>query len=177
MFGWWFAYFFSSVANAWQTSSWATFRGCSFGCSIFLSKKILKRKPHVPEQSLYLRQTEVLFLINRGSVSSQQNLCFSIHSPNLIFYTRAVSHRTTLFPSYSPQYSPNTTIPFKTPPFQPKKICTNSHSCTTFAAASNNVCTMGITRNQQQVNKNTPQWNNCQTTSCTKATSWFPKHC
>ena len=123
----------------------------------FLSKKILKRKPHVPEQSLYLRQTEVLFLINRGSVSSQQNLCFSIHSPNLIFYTRAVSHRTTLFPSYSPQYSPNTTIPFKTPPFQPKKICTNSHSCTTFAAASDNVCTMGITRNQQQVNKNAPQ--------------------
>lgn len=123
----------------------------------FLSKKILKRKPHVPEQSLYLRQTEVLFLINRGSVSSQQNLCFSIHSPNPIFYTRGVSHRTTLFPSYSPQYSPNTTIPFKTPTFQPKKICTNSHSCTTFAAASDNVCTMGITRNQQQVNKNTPQ--------------------
>ena len=94
---------------------------------------------------------------NRASIYGKQNLCFSIHSPNLIFYTRAVSHRTTLFPSYSPQYSPNTTIPFKTPPFQPKKICTNSHSYTTFAAASDNVCTMGITRNQQQVNKNTPQ--------------------
>ena len=86
----------------------------------FLSKKILKRKPHVPEQSLYLRQTEALFLINRGSVSSQQNLCFSIHSPNLIFYTRAVSHRTTLFPSYNPQIQPkyhhtvqNTSIPAK----------------------------------------------------------------
>ena len=89
---------------------------------------------------------------------------FHIHINNYDFWTgcispetRTVSHRTTLFPSYSPQYSPNTTIPFKTPSFQPKKICTNSHSCTTFAAASDNVCTMGITRNQQQVNKNTPQ--------------------
>ena len=47
MFGWWFAYFFSSVANACQTSSCATSRGCSLGCSIFWRDFLVKiRKVH-----------------------------------------------------------------------------------------------------------------------------------
>ena len=83
MFGWWFAYFFSSVANAWQTSSWATFRGCSFGCSIFCQKNTKKKAA--------CSRTEPLFTANRGSISNKQRLCFIPTEP-LFFYSFPQSH-------------------------------------------------------------------------------------
>ena len=83
MFGWWFAYFFSSVANAWQTSSWATFRGCSFGCSIFCQKNTKKKAA--------CSRTEPLFTANRGCISNKQRLCFIPTEP-LFFYSFPQSH-------------------------------------------------------------------------------------
>ena len=61
MFGWWFAYFFFERCKRMTDKQLSHLQGVFVWLFDFLSKKILKRKPHVPEQSLYLRQTEPLF--------------------------------------------------------------------------------------------------------------------
>ena len=106
MFGWWFAYFFSSVANAWQTSSWAAVRGCSFGCSIFCQKNT-KKKAACP-------RIEPLFTANRGSISNKQRLCFIPTEP-LFFYSFPQSHLLHLR-----GVTQNNIISVLQPPIQPK---------------------------------------------------------
>lgn len=139
MFGWWFAYFFRAL----QTHDRQAVEPPP-GVFVWLfdfCQKNTKKKAACP-------RIEPLFTANRGSISNKQRLCFIPTEP-LFFYSFPQSHLlhlrgvtqnniiSVLQPPIQPKYHhtvQNTFIPAK-------KICTNSHSYTTFAAASDNVCT------------------------------------